>query len=479
MTGIEPAAFNLESRKNGPKTASCMKESRLKCSNCCGVNGTVFTRVLEAGHQQDMYTGWAFAKTNNSEIHSPLEDGSMKFAIATLFVSACASADILVVPNQYLTIQEAINASQSGDEILVQPGTYQESLTITDKLIKIVGLGGASGTIIDGSLTPDESTVRWTNCSGNTVGIDGFTLRNGNRAITATDSQPELTNLVLESNGNRICSFQDCPDLRMINCQLNCVDSIEYGVEANVSPLEMIECRIAGCIGDGIRISDSQANVFTNVIITGCRYGIRTSRSSLQIDQCEFSDGSYGLVSGAGNNQILVNQSKFSFFSERAVFLSDSADTRVFSSCVFSENGPEGAMFLTGNGSNNEVSNCEFRFNSSSQNAGAIQHGSSSERLTISSTVFCGNTNPQIGGSWTNGGGNTISDACQPVGACCFGGTCRVLSIPACEIAGGDFAGEDTECTGAGCDTCESDFDNDGSVGLTDLIRLLSNWGPC
>ncbi len=404
----------------------------------------------------------------------------MKFAIATLFVSACASADILVVPNQYLTIQEAINASQSGDEILVQPGTYQESLTITDKLIKIVGLGGSSGTIIDGSLTPDESTVRWTNCSGNTVGLDGFTLRNGNYAITSTDSQPELTNLVLESNGNRICDFDNSPGIRMINCQLNCADSVEYGVDASESPVEMIDCTISACTSEGIRVNDADGSVFSNVTITECRYGIRTYATNFQVQNCDFSNGSNAIRSGTGANQMTVENSTFSFFSGPAVYLDDSGDTRIFNSCIFSENGPEGAMYLS-NSSSTEISNCEFRFNSSSspERAGAIQHFSTSERLTIASTIFCGNTNPQIGGSWTNGGGNTISDACQPVGACCFGGTCRVLSIPACEIAGGDFAGEDTECTGAGCDTCESDFDNDGSVGLTDLIRLLSNWGPC
>lgn len=404
----------------------------------------------------------------------------MKFAIATLFVSTCASADILVVPNQYLTIQEAINASQSGDEILVQPGTYQESLTITDKLIKIVGLGGSGGTIIDGSLTPDESTVRWTNCSGNTVGLDGFTLRNGNYAITSTDSQPELTNLVLESNGNRICLFDDSPGIRMINCQLNCVDAVNYGIDADQSPVEMIDCTISQCTEDAIRVNNADGSIFSNVTITECRYGIRTYGTNFQVLNCDFSNGSTALVSSSGSNQITVENSTFSLFSERAIYLGSSSSTRTFTSCVFSENGPAGAMYLSGN-SNTEISDCEFRFNSSSssQDAGAIEHQSSSERLTIASTIFCGNTNPQIGGSWTNGGGNTISDACQPVGACCFGGTCRVLSIPACEIAGGDFAGEDTECTGAGCDTCESDFDNDGSVGLTDLIRLLSNWGPC
>ena len=45
VTGIEPATFSLESRKNGPKTDSCMQENRPKCSNCCGVNGTVFTQT--------------------------------------------------------------------------------------------------------------------------------------------------------------------------------------------------------------------------------------------------------------------------------------------------------------------------------------------------------------------------------------------------------------------------------------------------
>ena len=31
----------------------------------------------------------------------------------------------------------------------------------------------------------------------------------------------------------------------------------------------------------------------------------------------------------------------------------------------------------------------------------------------------------------------------------------------------------------ANCDDCPADFDNNGTVGATDLLALLVNWGPC
>ena len=45
VTGIEPATFSLEARENGSRTASGMQESRSKGSNCCGVNGNLFTQT--------------------------------------------------------------------------------------------------------------------------------------------------------------------------------------------------------------------------------------------------------------------------------------------------------------------------------------------------------------------------------------------------------------------------------------------------
>ena len=39
----------------------------------------------------------------------------------------------ILVPSQYSTIQAAVTASTSGDEIVVSAGTYNEALTITSK----------------------------------------------------------------------------------------------------------------------------------------------------------------------------------------------------------------------------------------------------------------------------------------------------------------------------------------------------------
>jgi parallel beta-helix repeat protein len=57
--------------------------------------------------------------------------------------SVYAIGSIIRVPEDYPTIQEAIDAADSGDTIIVAPGTYNESLVI-NKTLTILGLEGSS-----------------------------------------------------------------------------------------------------------------------------------------------------------------------------------------------------------------------------------------------------------------------------------------------------------------------------------------------
>jgi len=72
--------------------------------------------------------------------------------LATLSTFAApAIAALLIVPDHHPTIQSAIAAAASGDSIMVRPGVYAESLSLSGKDLTIFGESGAEATIISGS----------------------------------------------------------------------------------------------------------------------------------------------------------------------------------------------------------------------------------------------------------------------------------------------------------------------------------------
>ena len=74
-----------------------------------------------------------------------------------------------------------------------------------------------------------------------------------------------------------------------------------------------------------------------------------------------------------------------------------------------------------------------------------------------------------------------VVDMESETGACCLSsGTCVVVPQHNCEFAGGSFLGADSECVDSSCsETCDGDVDGNGSVNVTDLLTVLSAWGPC
>ena len=66
-------------------------------------------------------------------------------------------------------------------------------------------------------------------------------------------------------------------------------------------------------------------------------------------------------------------------------------------------------------------------------------------------------------------------------GACCTGsGACVVVPQHTCELAGFSFLGADSACTDSSCSApCMGDVDGSSSVDVTDLLAVISAWGPC
>ena len=91
-----------------------------------------------------------------------------------------AAADLLHVPGDFPTIQEAIDAAVDGDEVEVHPGTYFETINFLGKAIRVYSTDGPDVTIIDAQQT--GTVVTCDSAEGPDSVLEGFTISGGNAA---------------------------------------------------------------------------------------------------------------------------------------------------------------------------------------------------------------------------------------------------------------------------------------------------------
>ena len=144
-------------------------------------------------------------------------------------------AETIYVPDDYPAIQEAINISEDGDEIIISPGTYQENLNIHCKAITLASLyyttqdtSYISQTVIDGNHF--DSVINIGNIDNGSIILCGLTLTNGHGHSGGG---------LIANNANLILD-----QLYIHNCQ-----ALQYG-------------------GGGIRIDDASSLLMSNLVIT-------------------------------------------------------------------------------------------------------------------------------------------------------------------------------------------------------------------
>ncbi|MCX6758201.1 MAG: hypothetical protein NTX14_00650, partial [Candidatus Nealsonbacteria bacterium] len=98
------------------------------------------------------------------------------FAALLMFLAAerVGAADIVYVPGDYPTIQQAVNASVAGDTIIVRDGCYAENIIINKSDLTIKSQDGPAGAIV--SSGDGSSDVFQLNRPRTT--ISGFTIKN-------------------------------------------------------------------------------------------------------------------------------------------------------------------------------------------------------------------------------------------------------------------------------------------------------------
>jgi hypothetical protein len=98
-------------------------------------------------------------------------------AFLGLAPSRAAAASVLRVPQDYSTIQAAIDAAAAGDSVVVAAGSYAEHIDFHSKAITVAGESGPGSTVIDGGGTGVVVTMNAN--AGETPVLRGFTIRGG------------------------------------------------------------------------------------------------------------------------------------------------------------------------------------------------------------------------------------------------------------------------------------------------------------
>ena len=450
---------------------------------------------------------------------------SRPFVAVMAIVSSTAHADVLFVDNctrsaggtdggSFPSIQAAIDAAADGDEVVVAPCAYFETINFLGKAITVRSSDGPEVTIIDA--LGMGSVVTSSSGEGPGTILDGFTITGGNATLGGgmrnVGSSPTVTNCTFTGN-------QACPIAGGGGGMANINSS------PTVTNCTFID-NLAGLFGGGMVNLNSSPTV-TNCTFTGnwSNHGggaMTNGSGSAVVTDCTFT-GNTALTNGGG----MQNGSLSSTIVTNCTFSGNTAaeaggGMANFSSscptvinCTFTQN--SGGVFAGGgifnDGFNSSVTlvvlNCVLWDNFEHQ---IREVGENSDTTVLYSNIQSGwpglgniNALPmfvdpdngdlrlQPGSPCIDAGDNTavpkgvlrdldghprfVDDACSghggpvvDIGAHEFQGTsCDLSNVMAMLTAWGS-------CPDCGTpQACPADFDGDCSVGILDLLILMGN----
>ncbi len=203
--------------------------------------------------------------------------------LLTLLASAQAQ-QTRRVPQDLPSIQAAIDASASGDTVLVSPGTYTEHLTIDSKVIHLVSVDDASDTFLDGNRSAPILTI--TNVHSLDTSVDGFTLQHGLRpgglsggGILLINSGATLSNLTFNDiAGDNV--FVSNGSVNLSDSLLTTAQATFGGFCANFAAIN---------ISGGSDVFDASGNVVPSTVAGNLILGDATPCSGIGISLNTFS----------------------------------------------------------------------------------------------------------------------------------------------------------------------------------------------
>ena len=180
----------------------------------------------------------AAAPVNNRDQRGVARPQGAHCDIGAVEQAPYSAADVLKVPGDYDTIQEAIDAAEEGGEIWVAEGDYDENLSITESVSLIGGWdpsftkrepgdstidGGGAGRVISVTTTADGAAVT----------IDGFTIQDGDAtglSPTALTAVPPIEPEAARADGARTDADPRSPSERVAGLKARAADLAGRGL---------------------------------------------------------------------------------------------------------------------------------------------------------------------------------------------------------------------------------------------------------
>jgi len=235
-------------------------------------------------------------------------------AAVLLLITPSSAATTITVDDdggaEYEKIQDAIDAAEDGDTILVKEGLYKENVVV-DKTLTLVGEGNESTTIEKGG-TVVELRAHWVN-------ISGFKIKNGDYCISVYSDHTRIVENTCVSN----VSFNEIGIILWSS-------ATDTFVSGNT-------CYVKGDYSTGISLSLSGYNHISNntcYALDGTGIHLwRSSNNTFSYNTC--TDSKYGFyVTESENNSFLNNTGKNNTYS---MYIKDDSKNNVISNNTFSE----------------------------------------------------------------------------------------------------------------------------------------------
>ena len=185
------------------------------------------------------------------------------------------------VPLDYGTIQAALDAAAFRDTVLVEPGTYYETIDFHGRDVTLRSTGGAAVTVLDGGLA--GSVVTFSGGEGPDAVLDGFTitggtgtpdgsLLRGGGVYCASGTSPLLRNNVIRNNSAHFGGGIHCAEdsmVRILDSEIR-DNTAEYGGGVSLYGLSGV---VQGCTITDNACNTNGGGVYCNI----CPADIRDS----------------------------------------------------------------------------------------------------------------------------------------------------------------------------------------------------------